>query len=78
MNGSFKQRLWIGLGIACIFMCTPVGIYTCYQAIKMERCLRIGDLDEFENRKRNIKIGWGVVIAFYVIMIILSASGVLD
>lgn len=78
MNGTFKQRMWIGLGTALIVFCTPLGCYTLYQAMKMERTLRIGDLVEFEERKRKIKTCWIITLGVYALAMVLGALGVFD
>lgn len=78
MNENLKQRMWLGLGVATIVFCLPIGLYTAYQGIKMEKCLRIGDLEEFESRKGKIKTAWLIILACYVVMIILKYLGVFD
>lgn len=78
MTKNFKYQMWAGLGGSMILFCTPLGIYTCLQGMKLQRRLKIGDYDEVEKCVSHIKVSWGIVIAFYVLLIILAATGALD
>ena len=78
MNKNFKDLMWMGLGVSLIFLCTPIGIYSGIQGLKLKRRLKIGDTNEVEKCKSRIKISWGITILSYIIIIILAATGVLD
>ena len=60
-----------------VLICMPLGIYTCLQAMKLQRRLKIGDYEEADKCVSHIKISWGVVFALYVLLIILTATGAL-
>ena len=78
MNKNFKDLIWSGLGVSLILFCTPIGIYSGIQGLKLQRRLKIGDTNEVEKCKSRIKISWGITILFYIIIIILATTGVLD
>ena len=78
MSKNFKYQMWAGLGSSMILFCMPLGIYTSLQGMKLQRRLKIGDYEEVEKCVSRIKISWGVVIAFYVLLILLAATGAFD
>lgn len=78
MKIEFKYRIWIGLGSALIFFCTPIGIYSSLQSIKAIRRLKLGDYEALEKCIVNIKRSWLIVLIFYAFLLILGITGALD
>ena len=70
MDNNYK--LWKGLAGALIVLCTPLGLYTCYQGIQMDKYVKISDYDNADKCLNNIKLCWKITGVVYAIGIVVS------
>lgn len=78
MSKEMKYRIWAGIGASLLVLCLPLGIYSAIEGTKLFRRAKIGDYSNADKCVSHIKASWIITIAFYVLMIILAATGALD
>ena len=78
MNSNSNPRLWMFLGNILWLLCTPLGLYTMFQSIKISSSIRINDIERVNLCVKRIKNCWIAAGIFWILIIVLGVTGVFD